>query len=42
MEGFEGMSAFIAALMKELIHLKSDLRTKESLPFPLVSSFDAT
>lgn len=39
-EGPEGLSAFAAALIKEHVHLKSDLKTSESLPVPIVSSID--
>lgn len=39
-EGTDGLSAFAAALLKEHIHLKSDLKTSESLPLPIVSSVD--
>lgn len=40
-EGGEGREALGAALLKEHIHLKSDVRTKESLPLPLISVYDA-
>lgn len=39
-EGSDGMTAFVTALTKEHIHLKSDLRTTESLPLPCISSMD--
>lgn len=39
-EGSEGMMAFVAALSKEHIHLKSDLKTSESLPLPCLSLID--
>ena len=41
-EGSEGMTAFAAALVKEHIHLKSDLKTSQSLPLPFISSISPT
>jgi hypothetical protein len=36
--GIEGKKIIAASLVKEAVHLKSDINTKESLPFPIVSS----
>lgn len=36
--GLEGKAIVGASLMKEIIHLKSDLYTKNSLPLPILSS----
>lgn len=36
--GMEGKTIVGASLMKELIHLKSDINTKYSLPLPIVSA----
>lgn len=33
-EGMEGKQAFISALFKEFIHLRSDIHSKDSLPLP--------
>jgi hypothetical protein len=35
--GIEGKKIIAASLVKEAVHLKSDINTKESLPFPIVS-----
>lgn len=40
-EGWEGKEAFASAFLKEFIHLKSDVKTKDSLPFPGISVYDA-
>lgn len=40
-EGNEGRIAFGSALLKEHIHLRSDVGTKKSLPLPIISVFDA-
>ena len=40
-EGMEGKEAFASAFLKEFIHLKSDVKTKDSLPFPGISVYDA-
>lgn len=40
-EGAKGREAFASALLKEHIHLKSDIKTKESLPLPVISVFDS-
>lgn len=40
-EGWEGKVAFASAFLKEFIHLKTDVRTKDSLPFPGISVYDA-
>lgn len=40
-EGISGKQIIGASLLKELIHLRSDLNTKHSLPIPLVSVIDA-
>jgi hypothetical protein len=37
--GIEGKKIIASSLIKEAIHLKSDINTKESLPFPIVSVF---
>lgn len=36
-QGMEGKTIIAASLMKEIIHLKSDISTKHSLPLPMVS-----
>ena len=36
-EGKEGVKALAVSLFKECVHLRSDLRTKKSLPLPLLS-----
>lgn len=38
-EGKDGIVVLSASLMKEWIHLKSDIGTKNSLPFPVISTF---
>ena len=38
--GLEGKTKVGAALMKELVHLKSDLYTKNSLPLPIISTIN--
>lgn len=40
-EGILGKQIIGVSLLKELIHLRSDLNTKHSLPIPLVSVVDA-
>ena len=40
-QGLEGKKIVGASLMKEIIHLKSDLHTKNSLPLPFLSVIDA-
>ncbi len=40
-EGLEGKKKVAASLIKEAIHLKSDIGTKHSLPVPVVSLVDA-
>lgn len=40
-EGIEGKTKVGASLIKEIVHLKSDLHTKHSLPLPVVSVMDA-
>ena len=40
-EGLEGKKKVAASLIKEAIHLKSDIGTKHSLPVPVVSVVDA-
>ena len=37
--GMEGKKIIASSIVKEAIHLKSDVNTKESLPFPIVSTF---
>lgn len=37
-EGKEGYKALALALWKECVHLRSDIRTKKSLPLPLLSA----
>lgn len=39
--GIEGKKIVGASLLKEIIHLNSDLNTKNSLPIPFVSAIDA-
>ena len=39
-EGNEGKTIVGASLLKEVIHLKSDLYTKHSLPIPVISAVD--
>lgn len=36
--GAEGLCILATSLMKEWIHLKSDINTKNSLPFPIIST----
>jgi hypothetical protein len=38
--GIEGKTIVGASLMKEIIHLKSDINTKHSLPLPVVSAIN--
>lgn len=38
-EGFEGRKIIATSLIKEIIHLQSDINTKNSLPLPFISSF---
>lgn len=38
--GAEGKKIIAASLMKEIIHLNSDLNTKNSLPLPVISAVD--
>lgn len=40
-EGLDGKKKVGASLMKEIVHLNSDLNTKNSLPIPFVSAIDA-
>ncbi|MDE6212407.1 MAG: hypothetical protein K2M70_02860 [Lachnospiraceae bacterium] len=40
-EGIEGKTKVGASLIKEIIHLNSDIRTKNSLPLPFISVIDA-
>lgn len=40
-EGMEGKKKVGCSLLKELIHLRSDLNTKNSLPLPFVSVIDS-
>lgn len=40
-QGFDGKKRVGASLVKEIIHLKSDLYTKNSLPLPFISVIDA-
>ena len=39
-EGNDGWIALGCALLKEIVHLFSDLPSKQSLPFPIISTFD--
>ncbi len=39
-EGIEGKQKVASSLIKELIHLKSDIYTKKSLPLPIISVFN--
>ena len=40
-EGIEGKTKVGASLIKEIIHLNSDISTKNSLPLPFISVIDA-
>lgn len=40
-EGIEGKKKVGASLLKEIVHLKSDINTKNSLPLPVISVVDA-
>lgn len=40
-EGLEGKQKVGASLLKEIIHLRSDINTKNSLPLPIVTVIDA-
>lgn len=40
-EGLEGKEKVGASLLKEIIHLRSDIYTKNSLPLPIVTVIDA-
>ena len=40
-EGWEGKKKVAVSLLKEAIHLKSDIGTKHSLPLPMISLVDA-
>lgn len=40
-QGLEGKKIVGASFLKEIIHLKSDLNTKRSLPLPVISVIDA-
>ncbi len=40
-EGTEGREAVASAFLKEYIHLKSDVKTKDSLPLPIISVYDS-
>ncbi len=40
-EGIEGKAKVGASLIKEIIHLNSDVKTKNSLPLPIVTVLDA-
>ena len=37
-DGIEGVSVLVTSLFKEWVHLKSDINTKDSLPFPIIST----
>lgn len=37
--GIEGYTVLVTSLIKEWVHLKSDINTKDSLPFPIISVF---
>jgi hypothetical protein len=39
-EGIEGKTIVASSLIKEVIHLKSDINSKKSLPLPFLSAFD--
>lgn len=39
--GIEGKKIVAVSLMKEIIHLKSDLNTKNSLPLPIISAINS-
>lgn len=38
--GIEGKTIIGTSILKEIIHLKSDIHTKHSLPLPIISAFD--
>ena len=40
-QGFAGKKIMVTSLIKEIIHLKTDLDTKNSLPLPLISLYDS-
>lgn len=40
-EGCDGRFAVASAFLKEHIHLQSDVKTKESLPLPIISVYDS-
>ena len=37
-EGYEGKAKIVAALVKEIIHLQTDINTKRSLPIPILTT----
>lgn len=37
-DGTEGVAVLVTSLFKEWVHLKSDINTKDSLPFPILST----
>lgn len=39
-QGMDGKIKVAASLVKEIIHLNSDINTKDSLPLPVISAFD--
>ena len=39
-QGFAGKKLMVTSLIKEIIHLKSDINTKNSLPLPAISLYD--
>lgn len=39
-QGFAGKKIMVTSLIKEIIHLKTDLDTKNSLPLPLISLYN--
>lgn len=39
-EGKEGKEKIICSLLKEIEHLQSDIYSKRSLPFPVISTID--
>lgn len=39
-QGLEGKTKVASSLVKEVVHLKSDIKSKNSLPIPIVAAFD--
>ena len=41
-QGIDGKKLIAISIGKEAIHLRSDLKTKESLPFPIIATLDSS